>query len=259
MLTRVGEARDWGTGLPLKASLLGKMNKLEVHHIFPKARLYAHGYGRPDVNAVANFCFLTKDTNLRISDRLPEVYFAEVEQAHPGALASQWIPMDRELWTLDRYPDFLAVRRQLLADAANDLLRQLLHGEIGGTAEAPPPAPRAELRTPTAPTGGVESPEEEEELLRLQAWLDSRGLPPGALSHEIADPDSGAPLAILDLAWPDGLQPGYSRPVAVLLNESKETLEAAETHGFSFFTSVASFRAHVLAEVLGEATENPTP
>lgn len=34
---------------------------------------------RSHVNALANFCFLTKDTNLNISDRLPEVYFAEVE------------------------------------------------------------------------------------------------------------------------------------------------------------------------------------
>ncbi len=33
-LTRMGEARDWGTGLPRKAGMLGKMSQLEVHHIF---------------------------------------------------------------------------------------------------------------------------------------------------------------------------------------------------------------------------------
>ena len=33
LLTRMGEARDWGTGLPLTANLLGRMNRLEVHHI----------------------------------------------------------------------------------------------------------------------------------------------------------------------------------------------------------------------------------
>lgn len=65
MLTRMGEARDWGTGLPLKASLLGKMSSLEVHHIFPKAQLYKRKHKRAEVNALANFCFLTKDTNLR--------------------------------------------------------------------------------------------------------------------------------------------------------------------------------------------------
>ena len=84
LLTRMGGARDWGTGLPLKANLLGKMSRLEVHHIFPKAQLYKHKFKRPEVNALANFCFLTKDTNLNISDRLPEQYFPEVEEAHPG-------------------------------------------------------------------------------------------------------------------------------------------------------------------------------
>ena len=64
MLTRMGEARDWGNGgLPLKASLLGKMNKLEVHHIFPKAQLAE--LQATEVNALANFCFLTKETNVR--------------------------------------------------------------------------------------------------------------------------------------------------------------------------------------------------
>jgi hypothetical protein len=107
LLTRTGEAKDWGSGIPLKSSLLGKMNQLEVHHIFPKAQLYKRNHRRSDVNAVANFCFLTKDTNLKISATPPEVYFEQVDKAHPGALASQWIPMDRELWRLDRYLDFL--------------------------------------------------------------------------------------------------------------------------------------------------------
>ena len=117
LLTRMGEARDWGTGLPLKASLLGKMSSLEVHHIFPKAQLYKRNFKRPEVNALANFCFLTKDTNLSISDRLPEEYFPEIEQAHPGALASQWIPMDpvalegRELPRFPRSPEATARRR----------------------------------------------------------------------------------------------------------------------------------------------------
>jgi hypothetical protein len=84
MLTRMGAARDWGTGIPLKAGLLGKMSRLEVHHIFPKAQLYKAKYARSEVNALANFCFLTKDTNLAISDRLPEKYFEEVETATPA-------------------------------------------------------------------------------------------------------------------------------------------------------------------------------
>ena len=129
LLTRMGEARDWGTGLPLKASLLGKMSRLEVHHIFPKAQLYKRKYKRPEVNALANFCFLTKDTNLDISDRLPEEYFPEVEEAHPGALASQWIPTDPALWKIENYRDFLEARKALLAAEANRRMEELLHGD----------------------------------------------------------------------------------------------------------------------------------
>lgn len=68
-----------------------------MHHIFPKAQIYKLKHKRPEVNALANFCFLTKDTNLKIGDRLPEDYFPEIEAKHPGELASQWIPTDREL------------------------------------------------------------------------------------------------------------------------------------------------------------------
>ena len=129
MLTRMGEAKDWGTGLALKANMLGRMARLEVHHIFPKSRLYSRDYGRAEVNAVANFCFLTKETNLVIGDRLPEEYFETVEKNHPGALASQWIPMDPALWRIDRYRDFLEARKALLAAETNRRFAALLHGE----------------------------------------------------------------------------------------------------------------------------------
>src|SRR5690606_29650037 len=119
LLTRMGAARDWGTGLPLKANLLGKMSRLEVHHIFPKAQLYKRNFRKSEVNALANFCFLTKDTNLDISDRLPEEYFPKVEEAHPGALASQWIPSDPTLWKIENFPAFLEARKRLLAEEVN--------------------------------------------------------------------------------------------------------------------------------------------
>ena len=151
MLTRMGEAEDWGTGVPLKANMLGMMNHLEVHHIFPKSRLYIVDYGRAEVNAVANFCFLTKETKLVIGDRLPEEYFAEIEKNHPGALASQWIPLDTALWRLDRYRDFLEARKTLLADEANTRFADLLHGETGWIS-----APSPEIAEPAlAPLGGL--------------------------------------------------------------------------------------------------------
>ncbi len=172
-LTRTGDARDWGTGLALKSSLHGKMSALEVHHIFPKAHLYGHKpkFRRPEVNAIANFCLLTKDTNLQIGARPPSEYFPEVENRHPGALASQWIPIDRELWKTENYLQFLDERQRLLAKAANELLEGLLHGvssvEILDEGQVPVP------ESSSIP-GGIEDPAEEEALKAINGTPSSR-------------------------------------------------------------------------------------
>ena len=245
MLTRMGEARDWGTGLPLRASLLGKMSRLEVHHIFPKAQLYKRNHRRPDVNALANFCFLTKDTNLNISDRLPEAYFPEIEAKHPGALASQWIPADPALWKIDRYLDFLEARKTLLADEANRRFEELLHGDARWMGTA---APVFGAERPTM--GGVTSEVEEAELESLNDWVESLGLPRGQIGFDYADAASGAHKALFDLAWPDGLQSGLSAPIAVLLNEGAEILALASGAGFRCFTSSEDFRSYVETEIL---------
>ena len=247
MLTRMGEARDWDTGgLPLKAHMLGKMSRLEVHHIYPKAKLYEKGYTRAEVNALANFCFLTKETNLSISDRLPEEYFPQVEAAYPGALASQWIPMDRALWKIDRYADFLHARRLLLAAEANRRFEELLHGDTQWLAvAAPTPAAPAQ-----APIGGIESEAEERELEGLNDWVAERGLPPGQMTFDYADPETGVQRAVFDLVWEDGIQPGLTGPVAVLLNESAEVLSLASAAGFRCFTTTTDFRAYVETEIL---------
>lgn len=259
MLTRVGEARDWGTGLTLKRDLLGKQNRLEVHHIFPKSLLYKHdaGYTTAQVNAVANFCFLTKDSNLQIGNKRPEDYFEDVEERFPGALASQWIPLDRELWKLDTYPDFLKARQVLLAAAANAFLDELLHDAVLPGAEEPaapvPAAPEIERERGALP-GGVESEEEEETIVRCNEWVMSRGLPEGELFHEALHPETGEPLAILDLAWPRGLQEGLSQPVALLIDEGAATLHAANAAGFRYFTSVDAFQRYVEQEILALET-----
>ncbi len=245
MLTRMGEARDWGTGLPLRASLLGKMSRLEVHHIFPKAQLYKLKHSKADVNALGNFCFLTKDTNLNISDRLPEEYFPEIEARHPGALASQWIPTDPALWKIERYLDFLEARKALLAAEANRRFEDLLHGDTRWLGMA---APVTEAETQTA--GGITSEVEEAELEALNEWVDGQGLPRGLIGFDYADPVTGAQKALFDLAWPDGLQPGLSAPIAVLLNEGSEILALASKAGFRCFTSSADFRTYVETEIL---------
>ena len=213
LLTRIGEAKDWGTGLALKAGLRGKMSSLEVHHIFPKARLYKCKYRRPEVNALAIFCFQTKDTNLEISDRLPEEYFPEFERRHPGGLASQWIPMDPALWKMKRFRDFLEARKELLAAELNRRMEDLLHGDTRWLASA------AAAPVPARVLGGITSEEEEAQLESLNGWMEAAGFPRGVVSYDFSDPESGEQKAVFDLVWPNGIQEELSQPVAVLLNE----------------------------------------
>jgi len=250
LLTRMGAARDWGTGLPLKHGLFGEMSRLEVHHIFPRSRLYKHGYKRPEVNALANFCFLTKDTNLSISDRLPKEYFPEIEQKHPGALASQWIPTDPALWEIENYRAFLEARKILLAEEANQRLAELLHGETRWLEGV---TPVAEAPEPVRVVGGISGPDEEEELETLNAWMVEQGLPEGEMSYDYADSETGQQRALFDLVWPDGIQKELSQPVAVLLNEPAETIAVANRAGFRCFTNTADFRQYVEDEILPEA------
>ncbi|MER7127550.1 hypothetical protein [Streptosporangium saharense] len=63
-----------------------------------------------------------------IGRRDPQEYFAEAEEKHPGVLASQRIPADPDLWRVERYPDFLAARRELLAQAVQSFLTELRNG-----------------------------------------------------------------------------------------------------------------------------------
>jgi hypothetical protein len=241
----MGGARDWGTGLPLRASLLGKMNRLEVHHVFPKAQLYKNKFKRAEVNALANFCFLTKDTNLNISDQLPEEYFPKVEDAHPGALASQWIPIDQALWKIQNYRDFLEARKALIAAEANRRMEELLHGETRWLE-----GPAAFVPSPVVVRGGITSEAEEEALEELNQWIAAQGLPMGLLSYDFSDPESGEQKAVFDLAWPNGIQEELSQPVAVLLNESADTLSIASQAGFRCFTEAEDFRRYVHKNIL---------
>ena len=251
LLTRMGEAKDWGTGLPLKSSLLGRMNRLEVHHIFPKAQLYRLNYKRPEVNAPANFCFLTKDTNLQIRDRLPEAYFPEIDADHPGALASQWIPMDTELRKIENYRDFLVARHELLAAETNKWMAELLHGDVRWL-EGPIRPPEASR--PVTVVGGITSEAEEETLVSLNDWVEVQGLPRGQMSFDCTDPDTGEQRAVFDLAWPDGVQEGLSQPSRRTAQRRGGDTRPGKQRGIPLFHRCRGLQGGILLkEVLREA------
>ena len=131
VLAKAHGAVDWFNGLSL-AARVGDSYKIHSHHIFPQSVLYQNGFSSNShldqqfVNAIANRAFLTGDTNLSIGNHLPEEYLPTVEERYPGALKSQFIPMDTQLWRLDRYRDFLKARRELIASSLNRYLEGLI-------------------------------------------------------------------------------------------------------------------------------------
>lgn len=249
LLTRMGEAKDWGNGLPLKANMLGKLSRLEAHHIFPKAQLYKRKLKKSEVNALANFCFQTKGTNLDITDRLPEEYFPEIEKNHPGTLASQWIPMEKKLWKIENYREFLQARRELLAAETNRRMEELLHGDTRWLQSTAKPVVEEGA---VDVLGGIRGEAEEEEINALNDWVEELELPRGQMAFDYVAAGTDGPRAVFDLAWPDGLQEGLSQPVAVLLNEGPETLTLASGAGFRCFTDIEAFKAYVAREVIRE-------
>ena len=92
-------------------------------------------------------------------------------------------------------------------------------------------------------------------LRRCNKWIAEQGLPEGELMYELVDTESNEAIAILDLAWPNGLQEGLSQPVALLIDEPIEVEEAVNRAGFQFFSSVKALRGYVKREILAEAPD----
>lgn len=87
-------------------------------------------------------------------------------------------------------------------------------------------------------------------MIEVEEWVERQGLPEGELCFELADQNTGDPVAVFDLAWEKGLQEGPSQPVALLLNEPAEILALANAYGFRYFTDVDSFKRYVTEEIL---------
>lgn len=234
LLTRTNHARDWGTNLELSNNLLGKNSTLEVHHIFPKDVLYKAGKSKAIVNSLANYAFLTKETNLEISNKRPEDYMPIYQKKCPGALETHWIPSDPELWKVENYEKFLEERRILLAEAANALLDSLFNGTLTAMSVQPFATKRY-----TAPVST-----EETEIDEMSLWMTEKGLNPGTANHELID-QSGKVIAIIDLAWPHGIQAGLSEPIALILDESADVQAIVSKYGYRYYTNIAELKAFI--------------
>lgn len=121
-ILRNRKAEDWIDQTPLDGNVMGHNAGLQVHHFFPQALLHNHSYKSDQINTFANYTIINKETNLDISAEEPAEYLKrlKIKKKH---LEAQCIPLNENLWTVDRYEDFLAERRKLLANQANSFLR----------------------------------------------------------------------------------------------------------------------------------------
>lgn len=119
---RESGAKDWRSNLAISLEHSGSQHRLQFHHVFPKAVLKS-AYTAREADDIANLAFIGGKTNRSISDKPPASYFPSIiEKAGDTSFKKQCIPMDKALWQLDRYKDFLAARRKQISERLNEFL-----------------------------------------------------------------------------------------------------------------------------------------
>jgi hypothetical protein len=135
LAVRHTKARDWWFGVPVALSHDGSYS-VEYHHVHPRARL-KDKYGKAEINDLANLAFISDKANRKISARPPAVYFEEIDA---DDLERHFVPLDLDLRTVERYPDFVARRRASLAEAMNGLLESYRPAMLDEVLSAEPDA-----------------------------------------------------------------------------------------------------------------------
>ena len=131
VLAKSQGALDWFNGIPLTAKRMSTYY-VQSHHIFPRSLLYQNGYDpdnhlhRKIVNEIANRAFLTAPSNISLSNQSPEDYLPIIEEKFPGALSKQFVPIQPELWRMEKYENFLEARRFLISSKMNEYFNSLV-------------------------------------------------------------------------------------------------------------------------------------
>ena len=116
-------ARDWQSNLAIALDHSGAQHRLQFHHVFPKALLRSAHVAQRAIDDVANLAFIGGRTNRKLSDSPPSKYLlALVDKTGEATFRAQEIPLERDLLDTNRYADFLAQRRVLIANRLNVFL-----------------------------------------------------------------------------------------------------------------------------------------
>lgn len=126
LLFRERGAQDWATSLSISPKHSNKADKIEFHHVFPKAFLKTarSDLTDRDINDLANLAFIGSKTNKSISSKTPGQYRHDYPAS---AFETQLVRFDEWGDQPGQYEHFLASRRAAIAEALN--------GFIGPTGE----------------------------------------------------------------------------------------------------------------------------
>ncbi|WZH51583.1 MAG: DUF262 domain-containing protein [Nocardioides alkalitolerans] len=118
---RADGAKDWATNLLISPKLAGHADKIEFHHVFPKAYMKK---ARPDVDGrdvddIANLAFISSKTNKDISAKAPADYAPKYSKEQ---LAKQLVVFDDTNAVPEGFEKFVTQRRELIAARLNEFL-----------------------------------------------------------------------------------------------------------------------------------------
>ena len=107
------------------------LNRVDVHHVFPRNHLKKQGLARGRYNQIANFVLAQSEINIAIGDKAPEVYFSEIAQQCAGGAKKyggiadleemrtnfrmNCLPESLLAGDIPAYDEFLETRRRLMA------------------------------------------------------------------------------------------------------------------------------------------------
>jgi len=111
-------------GLVDLGAALSEYNSKEYHHIFPRAHLKKREFPAERIDSLCNFCFLTADSNKKISSKAPSDYFVSVvpQEHFATILESNLMPLTKEVYEKNEYDNFLKLRSQRVIDFLDKLL-----------------------------------------------------------------------------------------------------------------------------------------
>jgi hypothetical protein len=118
-------AKDWYSKLEISVKHRGNEDKLQFHHIFPKAFLKQNypDLRRNQVNDISNLAFIGGKTNREISAKPPAEYLKKIIDSKDVELLNlQAIPTEGEILDEYSYDDFLLKRRKTIVKRINKLL-----------------------------------------------------------------------------------------------------------------------------------------